>query len=251
MPITRIKRALQKARHDFNGTATYVRLALGGNKINRLTDFEKCDHPVLLLYGFGATRRVFSILEQRLRKDGFCVFSFKLGGMFDTFNTHCIEEKAVLVRDKVERLCKRFHLNKISIVGHSKGGLIGRYYIKRLRGTRRVKTLITLGTPHGGNPWALLGLFSPFALISKSIWQMVPMSPFLRRLQKGIWPKQVRFVSIYSKDDKVCFYKSAKLDIPEGATHMKNIEMNGLSHSGYLIRKQAYRVIRKELLAKP
>ena len=245
--LEKVKKYARQTKRDLNTTLTYVKLALKGNKVDRLTDFSRCEHPVLLLYGFGATRRVFSILERRLRKDGFGVFSFNLGGMFDTFNTRCIEEMAQLVHDKVERLCQRYELKKISIIGHSKGGLIGRYYIKRLGGAQRVRTLITLGSPHGGNPWALVGLFSPLSLFSKSLWQMYPMSPFIRNLQKGAWPKHVRFVSIYSKEDRICFYKSSILDIPEGATHMKNVLVPGLSHSDYLIRKSAYSVIKREL----
>lgn len=248
MNIAQLKRFVREVRRDLNTTMTYVRLALQGNKVERVTDFTTCEHPVLLLYGFGATRRVFSILERRLRKDGFCVFSFNLGGIFDTFNTRCIEEMAELVHEKVERLCERYHLKKISVIGHSKGGLIGRYYVKKLGGSHRVRSLITLGTPHGGNPWALLGLASPLGLFSKSLWQMYPMSPFIRRLQRGAWPKNVRFVSIYSKEDRVCFYKSSILDIPNGDHHMKNILLQGMSHSDYLIRRTAYTVIKKELL---
>ncbi len=246
--VSKAKRFAKRTQRDVNNTLTYLKLTVKGNKIERRTDFDRCDHPVLLLYGYGGTRSVFSLLENRLRKDGFGVFSFNLGGMFKTFNTHCIEEMAELVHEKVERLCKKHHLKKISIIGHSKGGLIGRYYIKRLGGANRVRTLITLGTPHGGNPWALVGLFTPLGLLSKSLWQMYPMSPFIRKLQKGPWPKHVRLVSIFSKEDRICFYKSSMLDIPEGVTYMKNIHMPGLTHSDYILRKSAYHVIRRELL---
>ncbi len=247
MDIAQLKKYFREIKRDLSTTVTYIRLALQGNKVDRLTDFSSCKHPVLLLYGFGATRRVFSILERRLRKDGFCVFSFNLGGVFDTFNTRCIEEMAQFVHDKIERLCQKYNLEKISIIGHSKGGLIGRYYVKRLGGSHRVRALITLGSPHGGNPWALVGLFSPLSIFSKSLWQMYPMSPFIRRLQKGAWPRHVRFVSIYSKEDRVCFYKSSILDIPEGVSNMKNILLPGMSHSDYLIRKAAYNAIKREL----
>ena len=239
---------VRQARKDLNATVTYLRMAMQGNKVERLTDFTSCEHPVLLIYGFGATRRVFSIFEKRLRRDGFCVFSLNLGGAFGTFNTRCIEELAEHVHMKVERLCTRYHLNRISIIGHSKGGLIGRYYVKKRGGAKRVRALITMGTPHHGNPLALLGLASPLALVSKSIWQMYPMSPFIRNLKRGRWPDKVRLVSIYSKEDRICFYKSAMLDIPEGSKNLKNIELVGASHSDYIIRKSAYEVVKKELL---
>lgn len=245
--IGRLRGYIRHRKRDLDNTLTYILLTLEGNKVEKLTDFKKAKHPVLLLYGFGATRRTFAILEQRLRRDGFSVFSLNLGGFLDTFNTRCIEELAELVDEKIERLFKRYKLQKISIIGHSKGGLIGRYYVKRLGGSKRVHTLITLGTPHNGNPWALLGLASPLALFSKSIRQMFPMSPFIRALKQGAFPKNVRFVSIYSRDDRVCFYKSAMLDIPPKDTNLKNVEISGMNHVDLVIRKAAYNVIRKEL----
>ena len=116
---------------------------------------------------------------RRLRRDGYCVWSINLGGLFDAFNTHGIDESAERVRDKVERLYGRYNLGPLSIIGHSKGGLIGRYYVKRLGGDRRVKNLITLGTPHNGTPTAYLGCVTMGAF-ARSVWQMTPMSPFMR-----------------------------------------------------------------------
>src|SRR5262245_29686715 len=120
--LDKVKSYTHDAKRDLYTTLTYVKLALEGNRVERLTDFSHCKRPVLLLYGFGATRSVLNILERRLRNDGFGVFSFNLGGIFHTFNTRCIEEMAQLVHEKVERLCQKYHLKKISIIGHSKGG---------------------------------------------------------------------------------------------------------------------------------
>lgn len=237
-------------KRDLLNTLTYVKLTLEGNQVERQTDFQSCEHPVLLLYGFGATRRTFRILEERLRRDGFCVFSLNLGGILDTFNTRCIEELSALIDEKIERLCQRYDLKRISIIGHSKGGLIGRYYVKKLGGWRRVDTLITLGTAHSGNPWAFVGLASPLILLSKSIRQMFPMSPFIRRLKAGRFPSSTRMISIYSRGDRVCFYKSAMLDIPPNASHLKNIEVMNMTHADLVMRKSAYNVIKRELLAR-
>jgi triacylglycerol esterase/lipase EstA (alpha/beta hydrolase family) len=247
--VSKIRNYVRHSKRDLLDVITYFRMSLSGNRVNYPTDFENCEHPVLLLYGFGATRGTVSILEKRLRHDGFCVFSLNLGGIFDTFNTRCIEELSNLVEKNIERLCQQYRLNKISIIGHSKGGLIGHYYIKRLSGAKRVRSLITLGTPHNGNPWALLGLATPLILVSKSIRQMFPMSSFIKRLKEGHFPRRVRFVSIYSKDDRVCYYKSAILDIPaNGGDRIKNIELKGLRHSDLVMRKTVYNIIKEELL---
>lgn len=75
--------------------------------VPRLTDFGKCQRPVLLLHGFFATRRTLEVLERRLRRDGYCVFSLDLGGLARTFNTRGIDELAAYVAQKVERLYGR------------------------------------------------------------------------------------------------------------------------------------------------
>lgn len=48
----------------------------------------------------------------------------------------------------------------ITIIAHSMGCLIARYYIERLGGKRRVERVVLLGGPHAGTPYALSGLLS-------------------------------------------------------------------------------------------
>jgi triacylglycerol lipase len=103
--------------------------------VQRRTDFSRCERPVLLLYGFLATRRTFEVLERRLRRDGYCVFSLNLGGVGRSLNTSGIDDLADFVRAKVERIYGRNPgLGPLTIIGHSKGGLIGAYYVKKLGG---------------------------------------------------------------------------------------------------------------------
>ncbi len=247
MDIKTLQRYIRKVRRQTGSTVQYFRLAFEGNKIERLTDFSSLKRPVLLLQGYGGTRRVFQVLERRLRRDGFNVFSLNLGGIFDTFNTKPIPELAQLVAKKVEGLYKRHDIReKLVVIGHSKGGLIGRCYLKDFDGHRRVKTLITMGTPHNGNPWAMLGLLTPLAFLTESIRQMTPMSPFIRRLNRTPWPEGVKIVSIFSKGDTVCPYPSAVLKTPKG--RVKNLEIQDVGHVEFLMKKRVYWLIRKELL---
>ena len=48
----------------------------------------------------------------------------------------------------------------ITIIAHSMGCLIARYYIERLGGKRRVERVVLLGGPHRGNPYAFATLLS-------------------------------------------------------------------------------------------
>lgn len=245
MPGSGIRRIVRRMARRTKSWGTVVALTLGGNRVERKADLHRCKNPVLLLYGFGATRRTFDILEKRLYNDGYTVFSINLGGMFDTFNTGGIEDLAAKIDEKIERLYKKYQFRgKLSIISHSKGGLIGHYYVKRLGGDKRVKVLITVGTPHNGNPWALLFMFSPAAVVFKSIRQMTPMSAFIKRLKLGPFPKKVKLFSIFSKDDRVCPYPGAVL---EEAENVKNVEVEGISHSEFLIKKSAYHVIKHAL----
>lgn len=235
----------RKFSRQVRGLSHYVRFDRHANEIVRRTDFTHCPKPVLLLYGFLGTRRSCEVLEHRLRRDGYCVFSINLGGLFDAFNTHGIDESAEKVREKVERLYKRFDLGPLSIIGHSKGGLIGRYYVKRLGGDARVKNLITLGTPHNGTPRAYFGCATVGA-VARSVWQMTPRSPFIRQLKMGAFPRGVRFTSIYSKDDGASPFPCAVLE-DQGNDNLSNVEVPGVAHRELLYKRAVYEVIRREL----
>ncbi|MBX5483303.1 MAG: alpha/beta hydrolase [Myxococcaceae bacterium] len=236
----------RRARRELQYLRGYFDFDRKGNEIVRRTDFTRCPRPVLLLYGHMATRRVFEVLEARLRRDGFGVFSVNLGGLFDAFNTYGIDRLAEKVRDKVERLYSRYELGPLSIIGHSKGGLIARYYVKRLGGDARVRTLITLGTPHNGTPSAYFGILT-VGLVARDVWQMTPMSPFIRRLKMGAFPRHVRFTSIYSKEDQVSPFPCCILET-NGQENLANVEVAGASHREYLWKRHVYDVIRRELL---
>ena len=231
-------------------TLTYLRgyldLDRRGNGIVRRTDFTDCPRPVLLLYGFMATRRTFEVLEHRLRRDHYCVWSINLGGLFDAFNVRGIDVLGEKVREKIDRLYARYpNMGPMSIIGHSMGGLIGRYYVKRLGGQARVKNLITLGTPHNGTPTAYFGLVT-HGLVSKSIWQMTPMSPFIRRLKMGAFPRDVRFVSLYSKADRVNPFPTCIIE-DQGNENLANVEVSEVSHREFVVKRAVYQVIRREL----
>lgn len=237
-------RQLKRAAQYIRGYFDFDR---NGNKIVRRTDFTNCQRPVLLLYGFMSTRRTFEILEHRLRRDQFCVWSINLGGWREAFNTNAIDSLAEYVRDKVERLYQRYpDMGPLSIVGHSKGGLIGAYYVKRLGGDRRVKNLVTLASPHNGSPSAYFGI-AAYGLVSRSIWQLTPMSPFIRRLKMGAFPRSVQLTSIFSKADKVNPFPSCILENPHDAPNLRNIEVADVAHREFVTSRTVYHLVRREL----
>jgi len=226
----------------------YFGLAFSGNQIRHMTDFSKPDlKPVLLIHGFGTTRKSVGILEKRLRQDGFDVFSIHLGGFLNRLNTRGIDDLAKIISKKIEALSGRYHIGKITVIGHSKGGLIGRYYVSCLGGDKHVKTLITLGTPHRGSNIAILATLTIIGIISKSVWQMLPRSRFIRKLNETVIPASVKVVSLYSDSDSVISKEQSRLVVPAGRNNITNVELHGYTHTDYLIKRGVYEEIRKYL----
>ncbi len=230
-----LRRVWHRARRHRNPTGQDL---LAGDGIVRESGMGRSREPVLLLQGLLATRRSLEVLERRLRNDGYGVASLELGGLAGRFNTRRIDELAALVRDQVERLYARHPgMRPLTVIGHSEGGLVAAYWVQRLGGHRRTRTVLTLGTPHRGTPlaWALL----PLAPLVPSIPQMTPGSELVRALGSGAWPAGVTLTSLYSRQDRVVPYPNALVD-GRGQSRIRNVEVVG-THGDFLLKGGIYR----------
>ena len=226
------------------------RVYLRSNRIIRRDDFHNRDETVLLIHGFMQTRNVWEVMERRLRDDGFGVFSFDLGGLFWRFNTRSIGDLVGMISEKLERICERTGLERFHVIGHSKGGLIARHYVQHHGGDRRVKGLITLGSPHHGTPTAAVGLAVTGAgVLGPSSWDMMPGSKLLRRMSTDTFPSGIPMVSIYSRHDLVCPWWCSVLRPRPGESSMSNVEVRGPGHTALCHDSEVYSVIRRELRA--
>jgi hypothetical protein len=222
----------------------------GGNRVDKISRFMPGDEPVLLIQGFVHTRGVLEVLEGRLRRDGFPVFSINLAGFLRTYNTRPIESLAQLISEKIERLQTRHSFSRMSIIAHSMGGLVSRYYVQALEGHLRVKTLITLGTPHHGTPTAYVASVPPLSLVTVCGRQMLPGSSFIRDLSARSVPPGVKLVSIFSRADLVCPYRYSVVE-PRQGERVRNLCVDGIGHTSLLHSDRVYRLIRKELEPEP
>ena len=222
-------------------TFSYLRHLVRGNEIKykRWTE-PLADHhpPVLLIHGFMGTRGSMYVLEQRLIRDGFNVISFNLGYL----NVRDIRSSALLIHRKVLQVLEQTAQPRIDIIGHSMGGLIGLYYIKRLGGQQHVRRMVQLGTPNHGTWTALLGV-ATLGLLSSSSWQLLPGSTFLTDLHRDPLPQSVEFYTIAAERDWVCPPAATQL---EGA-HAVTLP---LGHSSLVMSDEVYRktlwALRKE-----
>lgn len=115
--------------------------------------------PVVMLHGFVDNRSVFVLLRRSLLRHGW-QHAVSLNYSLLTYD---IRAAAELLGRHIEEICNRTGHQDVDIVGHSLGGLIARYYVQRLGGDSRVRTLVTLGTPHGGTQIAQLMSAHPLA----------------------------------------------------------------------------------------
>ncbi|MFI6344532.1 esterase/lipase family protein [Streptomyces sp. NPDC050560] len=175
--------------------------------------------PVVLLHGFIDNRSVFVLLRHLLAEHG--------RRHVESFNhspvTGDVRWAALRLADRIEEIRARTGSPEVDIVGHSLGGLIARYYVQRLGGDDRVRTLVTLGTPHSGTRAV------PALTALPIVRQMRPGSDLLDELGEPAPGCRTRFVSFWSTLDEIMDPpESAALDHPDLLTH--NVRVTGIGH---------------------
>lgn len=175
--------------------------------------------PVVLLHGFIDNRSAFVVLRRALTRHGHRhLISLNYSPL-----TRDIRAAAELLGRHVEDICARTGHSRVDIVGHSLGGLIARYYVQRLGGDRRVRTLVTLGTPHGGTAVA------PGAGIHPIVRQMRGGSSVIEELRTPAPGCRTRFVSFWSELDQVMVpIETACVDHPD--LDAVNVRVTGIGH---------------------
>lgn len=222
---------------DITGGAdgfSYLRHLVRGNRIRRQDAFDKGTPdapPVLLIHGFLGTRGSMYLLERRLVEDGFVVVSFNIG----TLNVRDIRRSAFMIHRKIERILAQTPSQKIDILGHSMGGLIGLYYVKKLGGHARVRKLVMMGTPVRGT-WVALAGVATLGLWSTSSWQLLPRSRFLDELAQGPMDPSVEVHTIAAARDWVVPLPTTKLAGASATTVP-------LGHSSLVVAEEVYRRI--------
>ncbi|MEU5113158.1 alpha/beta fold hydrolase [Streptomyces longwoodensis] len=175
--------------------------------------------PVVLLHGFIDNRSVFVLLRRSLVQHG----RHRVESLNYSPLTCDIRTAAELLGRHIEEICDRTGSPQVDVVGHSLGGLIARYYVQCLGGDLRVRTLVTLGTPHSGTRVA------PLANAHPIVRQMRPESPLIQELQSPAPGCRTRFVSFWSDLDHLMDpLESACVAHPD--LHAENVRVTGVGH---------------------
>ncbi|MEW2435652.1 alpha/beta fold hydrolase [Streptomyces caniferus] len=175
--------------------------------------------PVLLLHGFIDNRSVFLLLRRSLHRHGWR----HIEALNYSPLTCDLRKAAELLSRHVEEVCARTGHRRVDIVGHSLGGLIARYYVQRLGGDTRVRTVITLGTPHSGT--AVAPLMSAHPIVR----QMRPDSEVIAELSLPAPHCRTHFVAFWSEEDRVMVpATTARINHPD--LHAFNVHVAGVGH---------------------
>jgi triacylglycerol lipase len=165
-------------------------------------------YPVILVPGTLVVT-TWNTLGPALARRGYCVFRFEYGND----GTAEIGGSARSLAHFIDTVLARTHAHKVSIVGHSQGGMMPRYTIKFLGGARKVEDLIGLSPSNHGtmNP-AIAASGTSCAACLEQLWG----SAFLERLNRGDeTPGPVDYTVVETLDDVVLVpYTSAFLSGP-------------------------------------
>jgi triacylglycerol lipase len=208
--------AIAGAAFAASGALRYDRSARSQPPPQTVLDSAACrppkqhPNPVILVHGtFAATS--WQEIGPALTSRGYCVFTFDYGD----FGTAEIAGSAHELATFVNRVLKQTHASRVSIVGHSEGGMMPRYFIKFLGGGKKVDDLVALAPSNHGtdNPLGLVGAAFGCAACAQ---QEVGGSSFLSSLNHGDeTPAPVDYTVIETRYDAIVTpYTSAFLDGP-------------------------------------
>ncbi|MDT5098342.1 MAG: triacylglycerol lipase [Mycobacterium sp.] len=176
--------------------------------------------PVLLVHGLGGTKSSWSFVARALAAKGLTVDAIT----YTPFGTS-VEQLADRLVVKVERILSRTGADKVHLIGHSLGGVVIAQAIASGRLAGKVDTIVTLGAPFGGSPWAHL---APFGAIVRALRQG---SPLLRRLASAPVPEGVRWLAITATLDMIV---PGVRSVPAHA-EVKTVAIGGVGHLGMLL----------------
>lgn len=192
-------------------------------------------HPVLLLPGFGASDLSTRPMRRALREKGYKAYGWDGGrnlGMSDEVVRH--------LRARLEEVFKENGNRKVTLIGHSLGGIYARELAREFPGM--VRGVITIGTPFGigacpdATPAALRALIEMLSKVKVSLNDKDMADRLLT-------PPPVPTTSIFSKLDGIAGWEAC---LNPATARSENIEVKAC-HIGSVWHQDTFAVVLNRL----
>ena len=184
--------------------------------------------PIILVHGYIMNRANFLPLAHRLT----CAGLGPISG-FEYWSLGKTSSAARRLGAYVDKVCAATGADKVDLIGHSMGGMVGRYFVSLGGGGEQVRNLITIGSPHAGTDVSGFGFGRPQR-------ELHPGSGLLDRLESAPVPPDTRITSIWSRSDAL---------VPAMAADLRGVEQIVFDDLGHLSLLASRRVA-NEIIAR-
>lgn len=182
--------------------------------------------PIIFVHGFSGSGSNWTTMSNWFVRDGYPsakLYRFNYSSLTASNKTSASQLATFIANVRSQ------HGNApVTIIAHSNGGLVARWYRTQLGGTAAVKRFISLGSPHAGTTSAY-SCFSPVCI------EMRPNSTFLKTLNG-----QGCDISLWSAKDDI-------IAPVNGAQCGTSIQTADVSHIGLLWTASVYDQVRSQL----
>jgi triacylglycerol lipase len=155
------------------------------------------NEPIIFIHGYANAPYHWDTMVARFKADGYPGAKLYRYGYNSLVYSNRVS--AAGLRDFVDAVRSANGGSPVSLIGHSNGGLVARWYLAKLGGATKVRRFISIGTPHRGSTWA-------YGCVSPVCYEMRPYSLFLAELNGAACDR-----SLWSALDGLVFpYTSAQ-----------------------------------------
>ena len=238
-----------------NWTSSFLSQVVGGQTMPDGVNNWQCkpgenQNPVVLVHGtFSSSMYSFGALGPALANEALCVFSIDYGAAnsSDWFKgVGPVDKSAQHIGEFINSVKTATGRNKVTLVGHSQGGLIGFYYLKMLQGSQHVDQFLALAPSVNGTSIAKTPNRKSVEYCIACADQH-PRSELLRQLKEGqITVPGVKYSVLVTKNDKVVLPVENQFVKEAGVQNIYIQDVypgKKVSHSGMLYDKESLDLI--------
>ena len=210
--------------------------------------------PIVMIHGtFASTRRAFSSLAPTLKADGHCLFALNYGrqNAFSFYGTMDINQSAQQISEFVQSVLARTGAEKVTLIGHSQGGLLAFKVARSPELSGRIARLVALAPSLHGTTRVPADLSSRHC---PACAQQSDQSEFMQGFHKDrVNPFGVRSLIVATRQDVVVTPVSRQFLDEPGVTNILLQDLHPkvvATHSGMLHKPETIELV-SEFLSQP